>query len=405
MIYRLIWRNLWRNRRRTLITIASVTFAVFLAVVMQSLQKGVFDNLVRNMVNYYSGYMQIHRQGYWKERLLDNSFSFSDSLRIRMLKAGDIRKYVPRTETFVLASRGEQTRGAFLCGTDPVSEAAMTRLNERVIAGEFLRDTNDPQVLLGEGLSRKLGLVTGDTVVLLGQGMYGSMAAGKYRIKGILKLGSPELNDAFILMDLKMAQDLLSAPGMLTAIAIEPEHTAPLEESVAAMSMRLGREYEVMSWMTMMPEVYNHIRIDTNSLYIMMGFLYLIIAFGMFGTILMMTNERRYEFGMLVAIGMKRGQLGRMLLSEIFLLAFTGALTGMLLSWPLVYYLQEYPLHFSGEIAEAYASYGFEPLFPAKADLSLFLQQAFNVLVLSLLMSVYPLYKVMRLDPGTQIRR
>lgn len=405
MIVRLVWRNLWRNRRRTLITTGSVTFAVFLAVTMQSLQRGVFDNLVRNMVNYYSGYIQIHKQGYWKERLLDNSFLFGDSLKAELLKSGNIRKYVPRIESFMLASRGEQTRGAFLCGTDPVSEAAMTRLNERICDGKFLDANSDTQVLLGEGLSRKLGLGTGDTLVLLGQGMYGSVAAGKYRIKGILKLGSPDLNDAFILMDLKQAQELLSAPGVLTALAIEPDKTGMLEATVNALSARVGKEYEVMSWKTMMPEVYNHIRMDTNSLYIMMGFLYLIIAFGMFGTILMMTNERKYEFGMLVAIGMKRMQLGRMLAAEIFLLAFIGAIAGMLLSWPLVYYLQEFPIHFSGEIAESYSSFGFEPVFPAMLDASLFVAQARSVLIVALLMSVYPLYKVMRLDPVTQIKR
>lgn len=405
MIYRLVWRNLWRNRRRTLITTASVTFAVFLAITMQSLQRGVFDNLVRNMVNYYSGYIQVHKQGYWKERLLENSFSFSDSLTAQLLKAGDIRKYVPRLENFMLASKGEQTRGAFLCGTDPALESSMTGLNKRIVKGEFLTDRNDSHVLLAEGLSSKLGLSTGDTLVLLGQGMYGVVAAGKYRIRGILKLGSPELNDAFILMNLKQAQDLLSAPGVLTAVAIEPRQTGSLEETVMAIAPRLGKDYEVMSWKSMMPEVYNHIRMDTNSLYIMMGFLYLIIAFGMFGTILMMTNERKYELGMLVAIGMKRLDLGKMLTAEIFLLSFSGALAGMLLSWPLVYYLQVNPLHFSGEIAEAYSSYGFEPVFPAKLDAGLFMRQAVNVLVLSLLMSIYPLFKVIRLDPVTQIKR
>lgn len=64
MILKLTWRNLWRNRRRSLITMASVTFTVILAIVMQSIQLGTFDNLVRNVVRMHTGYVQVHANGY-----------------------------------------------------------------------------------------------------------------------------------------------------------------------------------------------------------------------------------------------------------------------------------------------------------------------------------------------------
>ena len=41
---------------------------------------------------------------------------------------------------------------------------------------------------------------------------------------------------------------------------------------------------------------------DNKSGMIMIGILYLVIAFGVFGTVLMLTAERRREFGVLVAI-------------------------------------------------------------------------------------------------------
>ncbi|MFM1745697.1 MAG: hypothetical protein RLZZ630_1634 [Bacteroidota bacterium] len=405
MILRLAWRNMWRNPRRTLITSASVAFAVFLAITMKSLQTGVFDNLVRNMVNYYSGYIQIHKQGYWDERILDNAFPLDSVVLSAIDSSSVVKKYTIRIETFILASKGEATRGAFLCGTDPKLEKRLTALHHRLQSGGFLQDRGERDVLIGEGLARRLSLNTGDTLVLLGQGMYGSVAAGKYRIKGLLKLGAPDLNDAFILMDLLQAQELLSAPGMATGIAIEPVVPDRLEESVQSIGRHVGGGFEVMSWKTMMPEVWNHIRIDTNSLYIMMGFLYLIIAFGMFGTVLMMTNERKYEFGMLVAIGLQKGQLVRIVLVEIILMALLGALSGILLGWPVVYYLQEVPLHMGGDMAEAFIDYGFEPVFPARLNHEVFIEQTVIVLGLSLLMAIYPVIKSFRLDPISLIKR
>ncbi|HJW28315.1 MAG TPA: hypothetical protein VJ508_03595, partial [Saprospiraceae bacterium] len=128
MIYRMIWRNLWRNSRRTWITTASITFSVFLAIALQSFQKGAFDNLIKNMVNYYTGYIQVHQQGYWNEQVLDNCFEASDSVFEKIKNLPGVTEAAPRLETFVLASVGNVTKGCLLIGTDPEKESALTRL-------------------------------------------------------------------------------------------------------------------------------------------------------------------------------------------------------------------------------------------------------------------------------------
>ncbi|MEZ4953015.1 MAG: hypothetical protein R2825_05515 [Saprospiraceae bacterium] len=80
MLFTLAWRNIWRNRNRSIITNASIASAVLLLVVTASLQKGVFDNLIRNVVSLYTGHIQIHEKGYWEEQILDNSFDLNDTL-------------------------------------------------------------------------------------------------------------------------------------------------------------------------------------------------------------------------------------------------------------------------------------------------------------------------------------
>ena len=136
MIEKLTWRNLWRNRRRTLITMASVTFAVVLAIVMKSLKDGVFDNLVKNVVSFYSGYIQVHKTGYQEEQLLENSFVLTDSI-LNKVKQPAVQGVVPRLESFALASVGTTTKGCMVVGTDPVQEDRLTSLKSKLIGGGY----------------------------------------------------------------------------------------------------------------------------------------------------------------------------------------------------------------------------------------------------------------------------
>lgn len=404
MILRLTWRNLWRNPRRTLITTASVVFAVVLAVFMQSLQKGTFGRLVRNVVGFHSGYAQVHARGYWDEPVIDNAFRENDSLSTAILAVPGVRGVVPRLECYALASTGALTRGCRVTGISPTEEDAMTRLASRVVRGTYLRH-DSPSVLLAAGLARRLGLDVGDTLVLLGQGYHGSIAAGRYPVAGIASFRAPQLDASMAYLTIGEARRFLDAEGLLTSIAIDMEDPDRMYVVMAGLRPVVDSRYELMSWQEMMPEIDQHMRSDAIGFYVWTGILYLIIAFGIFSTLLMMTAERRQEFGMLVAIGMRRGRVAAMLLAESLLISVTGVLAGLVLSLPLVLYFERRPIRFGGEGARAFEQWGFEPVMPTVPDPAIFLRQSLIVLALAALVGLYPAWKAMRIDPVNDMRR
>lgn len=395
---------MWRNRNRTIITMAAIFFAVMLSVATSSLRDGIFDNLVKNVVSFYTGYVQVHKQGYTDEQILDNSFEASAESVHRIMQEKQISGVTPRLESFALASTENITKGCLVVGIDPEKENQVTDLQSKIVEGKYLAGT-DKAVLLSQGLALRLQLKLNDTLVLIGQGYHGSTAAGKYPVTGIARFGSPDLNDKIVYMPLAAAQDLYSAYGMITTYVLSLHATNQPEPAAKHVATALGKEYEVLTWGEIIPDIKQHIKTDTSNAKYVQGVLYMLICFGIFGTLLMMMVERKFEMGMLVAIGMKKIKLMLLLLIESVLTVLSGCFMGLLASVPLVYYFNRHPIRIGGDTAKTYQRFGFEPIFPASVDASNFIRQGIIVLVIGLILSLYPMYKAMRLDPVTAMKK
>lgn len=404
MIVKLAWRNIWRNKRRTLITIASILFAVGLASFMESIQKGAWNNMINNVVNYYFGYAQIHQDGYWEDQTIDKAFNLKPELTQLDKELPAVGAVLPRLESFALASTGNQTKGVLVVGIDPQAENSMTNLQDRVSQGSYLEDGEDA-VLLAEGIAQMLRLEVGDTLVLISQGYHGVNAAGKFPIKGIVHFGSPELNKQMVYLPLSTAQWFYGAEGLVTSLALKIDDPDEIKPTVRAIKAKLPmEEYEVMDWQELLPDLVQAKELDSAGNYIVYFILYMIIAFGIFGTVLMMTKEREYEFGILIAIGMQRMKLAAVVWLEVFILGIIGALAGIIAAMPVVWHFKLNPLRFSGAYAESMEKFGFEPIFPAEFKLEHFLIQALVVLLITTIVAFYPLLKIRKLEPVEAMR-
>lgn len=394
----LAWRNIWRNPRRSLITMASVFFAVLLAIFMRSATKGVYENMTDTMVRFSSGYIQIHAKGYWEERVLDNTFVQSVGLVDTLMDLG-AASVVPRLETFALLSYGDKSRPVAIIGIDPVRESEVTGLDKKVVAGK-LPTHNDHGILLGSKLAQVMRVGIGDTVVLIGQGYHGSMAAALLPVRTILRFGSPKLDENLAYMPLRSCQAVFSADSLLTSYSIMiSDPGSVLDKTARIRSMLDSTRYETMHWKEMLPELDQLIEADSAGHYLTIYLLYLVISFGLFGTMLMMTRERLHEFGILVAIGMKKQVLGMIVVAELFFISMAGIISASLVGYPLVSWLKYHPIQVGGRVGELYEGFGLEAIIPCSNDPGVIAYQALLVMAVTMLLSLYPFIKIQRLQP------
>jgi ABC-type lipoprotein release transport system permease subunit len=286
---------------------------------------------------------------------------------------------------------------------DPEKENQLSNLENRVIAGNYFGDGKG--VLIAEGLSEYLRLGLGDTIIFISQGYHGANAAGKYSVSGIVSFGSPELNDQLAFMPLKEAQWFYAAEGLITSLVVKPVDPDIIKKTVAGISAKLpGDTYEVMDYEELIPDLIQAKELDIAGGLVIIIILYAIIAFGIFGTMLMMVKEREFEFGILKAIGMHARQINWMLWMETAFLGILGCLGGALLALPLVYYLTVNPITFSGEMAEAYEKFGVAAELPATVDPMIFLNQAIVVILMVTIMALYPMFKIRKLKSVEAMR-
>src|ERR1039457_171064 len=147
MYLKLAWLNLWRNKRRTLIAITSVFYAVVLSVFMSSLQMGTMEQMVANVAGAYSGYIQVHQKGYWDDQSLDNSLTANDSLTKIIKSTPGIIESVPRIQAFALASSGNATKGIMLTGVDYEKEKNLSNLQPKLVGGNYFSSDTESTVI------------------------------------------------------------------------------------------------------------------------------------------------------------------------------------------------------------------------------------------------------------------
>ncbi|WP_394200351.1 ABC transporter permease [Shewanella waksmanii] len=398
MLLKLGWRNLWRQKRRTLITACAIALAVFLSLFMRSMQEGAYQSNIDNSARFSTGLLQLQSPEFADSQSIEDLLPAKADFIAPAKTLTEIEYLLPRIESFALAAAGDKSKGVMVIGAVPSLEDSYSGIGSKVVAGQLLSD-NDDGVMVGQGLADWLGVGLGDELVLYGQGYRGQTAAGLYIIKGIVKFPLPQLDKALVYLPLASAQQLYSTGEQVSAWVL---HTANIEQ-VSRVKQQLEHVYakqavNVRDWMQMSPDMAQQIAMDKAGGVFMMYLLYGIVGFALFATILMMTLERQREFAVMVATGMSRIKLLKLIAIESGLIAILGMMIGLMVAAPVIGYFYIHPIELTGDTAQMMLDMGWEPIVPMQVSASLVLEQLLVAMVLMLLCLLYPLWRAYRLD-------
>ena len=270
--------------------------------------------------------------------------------------------------------------------------------------GRFLDTSSSQQAVVGSVLARNLKVNVGDELTLFGSGRDGSFAAGIAQVTGIFESGVPEIDRGFIEISLTDFQDIFSMGDHAHNLVVKTPDSFDLRRTIDTISQHTTPVgLAVHDWDELQPGLRQSVQTDMASAWFMYAVLIVLVAFSVLNTQLMSVLDRTREFGIVMALGLTPGRLGRLVLLETGLMAGLGLLLGLVLGAAVVFYFGVFGFTYPG-LEEMAARFNLPGRIYPTASLSSLLLGPAVVFCACLIAAVYPALKLLRIQPVAAMR-
>ncbi len=410
MLWKMAWRNLWRHRRRTFINLGSVAFGVWLTITAVGLGDYSYLRTINDSARMGFGHVTVQPEGYQASPSLEKRISDTNNTLSRVLEIDGVDHGVVRIiGQSMLASASKTVGGAFIA-VDPSLETPEVNLFIRALKrGEMFSGTAGREAVIGSLMAEKLNLDLGKKLVLTAVDKNGEVVSELFRVKGIFKTSVTEVDSSTLLVPIDRIRKTLGYGAdeatMISAYVEDYRKSRSVRDLISASVAPQGAE--VATWRETQSELASLSDVDRGMNVLFLALLGVLISAGILNTSLMSVLERKQEFGMMLAVGMRPAQLAGMVLTESFFIGALGLCIGSLLCAPWIYYLLEVGLDMSSMMGTDYSAGGvlIDPILHIELYWQTILITIVGLLVLSMGAALYPAVSAARIPPIDVIKK
>jgi len=404
--WRFAWRNIWRHPRRTILTMLAIAFGSALLVFSIGFQLGQYDLMIKGSVSIYQGLIQVQKDGYLDEPKMRNSIENIQSVTKKIRESTGINSITARANGFALVSSQQRSYGALITGVEPEFEKDVSIIPGTVKQGRYLSSDEANEIVIGKSLAKNIKAGIGDELTIMGNGRDGSIAATILPIVGIYESGSRELDRNLIQIPLKTFQQIftMGSHGHSIVFYHDDIKQEPLFMSQISNAVADQKNLVTLSWDQVQPGVKQMIELDYSSGWFMYIVLIMVITFSILNTFLMSVLERTREFGIMLALGYKPFNIGKLVMLEALLLTFFALVFGTLIGLAINLYYAKYGLTFEG-MEEIASMYNMPSTLYPQISLESTLLGPLIIFVFTILSALYPAMKIRKLQPVEAMRK
>lgn len=308
-------RSCLRRRRRTGITLLGMAFAIGTLVVLGAIMVGVNDTMIQNAVAMHAG----HVAG------VAGPMRMAEAMRrVRTVGEGPpdaaVAGQLRRCRFTAMLQSDRATAPTTIWAVAPEQESEFTPIRRSVREGGYFERPSD--LVIGAGCARELSLKVGDVVLLTTPSEH-----REFRVGGIFDTGIDRFDAGVSFMTLTAAADL-NEPQVYFERAFFLEPGSEAVETREGIATTAQVDERVSTWPELLPEVAQLVDLNTFSMTIMTTLVVLILGFGLANALLISVMDRYRHFAVLKAIGVRPGEVARVILFEALLMCLAASLLG-----------------------------------------------------------------------------
>jgi len=413
MLLKLAFRNVFRYRRRTVITFSAISYGLGLMALGICLYNGVNTHAMDSIINVQTAHIKILAPGYFEEKEeVPLEFTIAQPQRIKSLLKDN--REIQGIESRILFQAsiisGMDELPCLGVAIEPEVDPQVFDIKKSIKDGRFL-ESSESSIILGSTLAQDLGLEVGEDCVLR---MFLSTEdfiwnALDLKIVGIAHTENPSVNRQTVFIPLSIAQEALSLDNRVTELAVRIEdrnRLSNVREYIQSRLANLDTEYEVVSFKEYASDFVELMKMRSRIQVLIPLMMILIATLGIVNTMLMAVLERTREIGMLAAMGMRKMEVMLVFVFEGAIIGLFGSLAACAIGGLGGWYLEAkgFSLSFLGDKITDMLS--FLPMEVYRGDLTAgtLLFTLVLGIVVSILASLYPAYKAVKLDPIQALR-
>jgi len=330
-MFKLAFRNIFRNRPRTALTLAAIITGVTAIIVSGGFVEDTFVQLRESTIHSRLGHLQIFRQGYLEfgqrdpsRYLINQPQQVIDALR----PIPHVKEVMARLNFSGLANNGQADLPIIGEGVEPGKEARLGTATT-LVAGRALQDSDTFGITVGEGVASALQLKIGSYLTLMINTPEGALNTLEFQVVGVFRTFSKDYDDRAVRIPLAAAQELLFTPSTHSLVVLLDD-TDATDKVAGTVKGILGKEgYEVKPWHELADFYSKTVALYKRQFGALQSIILVMLVLSVASTINMAVFERTGEFGTLLAIGLRRLQIFKLVLIENILLGCVGGVFGV----------------------------------------------------------------------------
>lgn len=404
MLFSLALKNILRSKGRSIITLLLSTLTTILFIIYVAFMDGSHHQFIKSSVEIYTGYAHIDLKGYRDDSGYENLIEDAALIDKILEKDSSISAYAPRFETYALLSGDDKSVGSLIAGIVPSREKALSKLQDSLIKGEYLNDSDTNAIYMGDDLAKRLKVDVGSEIAMVGSSIDYSIAADLFTVKGIFKTGLFEFDSQSAFVNKSYLDTVMMSDNIASYFTLNFYDNDRIDKVTTALQASLPSEYEAVNWKTLLSALVQAMLVDSIFGYISISIFFVVIFFVIMIFSYVNIYTRAREIGLLRALGLTSKNIFGMLFAEILLLATVSMVVGTIIGASIAYYYELHPIVISG-IAETYKEYGVvSDEVPMHFDLFTIAWNALTIFMLNIAAIIYPISKINRLTAMEAMR-